>query len=109
MGKGSENKLDEAVPESNGNTTDKKLAIYEWDEIRKHDKKDDLWVVVESNVYNLTRFRRIHPGGDKLLDHYAGQDATVSSPEKKINIYFTKLMAIKTKKKRRCSMRFINS
>jgi fatty acid desaturase 2 (delta-6 desaturase) len=83
MGKGSNNKLDDTASESNdsdvSSTTSKKLAYYDWDEIRSHNKKNDLWVVVEDNVYNLTGFRRIHPGGEKLLDHYAGQDATVSS------------------------------
>ncbi|KAH9063870.1 acyl-CoA dehydrogenase NM domain-like protein [Lactarius vividus] len=38
----------------------------------------DLWVVIDSKVYDLTRFKNLHPGGAAVLldDDIAGQDAT---------------------------------
>ena len=51
-------------------------AIYSWEEISKHNTKDDLWLVVDNKVYNLTSFVASHPGGEQPLLHYAGKDAT---------------------------------
>ena len=34
------------------------------------------WFVVDGNVYDMTEFRELHPGGDKLIVAYAGADAT---------------------------------
>ena len=83
MGKGSQNKIDELTESASpdvGFTTStsllNKVANYDWEEIRKHNKKDDMWIVVNQTVYDVTGFRNKHPGGPKLLDHYAGSDAT---------------------------------
>ncbi|KAJ7066030.1 acyl-CoA dehydrogenase [Mycena amicta] len=48
------------------------------DEVAQHDKDDDLWVIINGNVYDVSRFAAVHPGGmDVLLDaQTAGQDAT---------------------------------
>jgi len=48
------------------------------DEVAKHNKEGDLWVVVDSIVYDLSKFGNLHPGGlNVLLDsEVAGQDAT---------------------------------
>ena len=62
-----------------------------WDEVKKHNKKTDCWVVVNNNVYDLTNFKKIHPGGHRVIQHYAGQDASV----RKYNfIFFVILKAI---------------
>jgi len=45
-------------------------------EVAKHDKPDDLWVAVNGQVYNLTEFKAAHPGGAKILEKYAGTDAS---------------------------------
>mmetsp|Transcript_16223 Transcript_16223/g.18055 ORF Transcript_16223/g.18055 Transcript_16223/m.18055 type:complete len:200 (+) Transcript_16223:94-693(+) len=49
--------------------------VWEWDEIKKHDCKDDqgvhqydAWLVISHNVYNLSRFLPSHPGGDVLCE-----------------------------------------
>ena len=34
-----------------------------WEEIRKHRKPDDTWVVLEGKVYDVTNFKKRHPGG----------------------------------------------
>ncbi|KAG8944970.1 Cytochrome b2, mitochondrial precursor [Tulasnella sp. 424] len=45
-------------------------------EVSKHNKKDDLWVVIRGEVYNLTDFIAIHPGGAKVILQHAGKDTT---------------------------------
>ena len=47
-----------------------------WDEIRKHNKKNDCWVVVDNVVYDMTPFLDEHPGGRRLPVKQAGKDAT---------------------------------
>ncbi|KXN91720.1 2-methylacyl-CoA dehydrogenase, mitochondrial [Leucoagaricus sp. SymC.cos] len=48
------------------------------EEVAKHNKDGDLWVVVDSKVYDLSRFAKMHPGGLAVLldSEVAGQDAT---------------------------------
>jgi len=49
---------------------------YTWNEIRRHSNKKDRWIVIDKRVYDVTRWTK-HPGGQMLLNHYAGQDASV--------------------------------
>ncbi|EPQ26125.1 uncharacterized protein PFL1_06333 [Pseudozyma flocculosa PF-1] len=49
---------------------------YTMDEVAKHNTKDDVWVVVEGKVLDVTSFLPDHPGGDKAILLYAGRDAT---------------------------------
>lgn len=46
------------------------------EEVSKHNKPDDLWIVLSGQVYNLTEFLPNHPGGQKILLKNAGKDAT---------------------------------
>ncbi|KAJ3135200.1 hypothetical protein HK100_002971 [Physocladia obscura] len=46
------------------------------DEVSRHNKADDLWIVVDSVVFDLTRFLPAHPGGEHVLIEIAGKDAT---------------------------------
>ncbi|KAJ7072559.1 fumarate reductase [Mycena amicta] len=46
------------------------------EEVAKHNKKDDIWVIVEDDVLNVTNFLPDHPGGEKAILLYAGRDAT---------------------------------
>ncbi|KAJ8592660.1 acyl-CoA dehydrogenase NM domain-like protein [Rhizopogon salebrosus TDB-379] len=48
------------------------------DEVAQHNKEGDLWVVIDSKVFNLSRFADLHPGGASVLyaDGVAGKDAT---------------------------------
>jgi len=39
-------------------------------------KPDDLWVLVEGKVYDLSTFYKKHPGGYDIIEQYAGKDAT---------------------------------
>lgn len=51
-----------------------------WEEVRKNNgvKGSDKWIVINGEVYDVTKWSKKHPGGSKVISHYAGQDATVS-------------------------------
>merc|ERR1712154_224569 len=52
------------------------MGEYTWDEIKKHNQEEDLWVVIYNRVYNLTDFQIDHPGGPDVLRDIAAQDAS---------------------------------
>lgn len=45
-------------------------------EIAKHNKEDDVWIIVDGKVYDVTDYVPEHAGGDAILNH-AGGDSTV--------------------------------
>ncbi|KLT43318.1 mitochondrial fmn-dependent dehydrogenase [Cutaneotrichosporon oleaginosum] len=47
-----------------------------FDEVAKHNKRDDCWVIIAGNVYDVTEFMAIHPGGAAVILAAAGKDAT---------------------------------
>ncbi|OOF97980.1 hypothetical protein ASPCADRAFT_128160 [Aspergillus carbonarius ITEM 5010] len=46
------------------------------DDVASHSKTDNLWVVIDEDVYDLTGFQDEHPGGKKILQRVAGKDAS---------------------------------
>ncbi|RDB25902.1 Isovaleryl-CoA dehydrogenase, mitochondrial [Hypsizygus marmoreus] len=46
--------------------------------VSKHNVEGDLWIIVDSSVYDISKFATIHPGGLSVLlnGDIAGQDAT---------------------------------
>uniref|UniRef100_A0A6C0IYM7 Cytochrome b5 heme-binding domain-containing protein n=1 Tax=viral metagenome TaxID=1070528 RepID=A0A6C0IYM7_9ZZZZ len=50
---------------------------YQMQEVKKHDKADDAWIVIEDKVYDITDWVPIHPGGGVILKKL-GQDATTT-------------------------------
>ena len=68
MGKGSQNTI-EIEPNSLTNTVEKKISdnskiYYTRKDVSLHNKRNDLWVIINENVYDLTKFQKIHPGKD---------------------------------------------
>ena len=53
-------------------------AEYTRAEVALHKKPQDLWIIIDGKVYDVTNWLKYHPGGKKLLQHYGGEDATVS-------------------------------
>ena len=57
----------------------KTIPNYTWNEVRKHNQADNKWLVVDGLIYDITNFAKRHPGGARIISHYAGEDATVRS------------------------------
>jgi flavocytochrome c len=49
---------------------------FSMEEIAKHNKKDDLWIVVKGIVLDVTNWLDEHPGGANALFNFMGRDAT---------------------------------
>jgi len=45
-------------------------------DVAAHKKADDLWIIVDGDVYDLTAFKEEHPGGVKILTRVGGKDAS---------------------------------
>jgi len=48
---------------------------YSMVEVKKHNKLDDAWIIIDDKVYDITKWVPIHPGGGVILKKI-GQDAT---------------------------------
>ena len=49
---------------------------YTMEEVAKHNKKEDLWVVVKGVVMDVTNWLDEHPGGPQAIMNFMGRDAT---------------------------------
>ncbi|KAL2862015.1 FAD binding domain-containing protein [Aspergillus pseudodeflectus] len=49
---------------------------YSMEEVAKHNKKDDLWIVVKGIILDVTNWLDEHPGGANALFNFMGRDAT---------------------------------
>jgi len=45
-------------------------------EVEKHHVAGDAWIVINDNVYDVSKFAIVHPGGDGVLAEYYGHDAS---------------------------------
>ncbi|CAK9005557.1 unnamed protein product [Durusdinium trenchii] len=46
------------------------------DDVAKHNKKDDAWIIVNGDALDVTKWIPIHPGGEQAIMAYLGKDAT---------------------------------
>lgn len=42
------------------------------DEVKKHNKPEDSWIVIHGKVYDTTKFKATHPGGEEIVALYSG-------------------------------------
>ena len=64
----------------------KSLNRYTWQEIQRHSQETDQWLVINRKVYDVTGWADRHPGGRKVLNHYAGEDATVRNSKSALSL-----------------------
>ncbi len=56
---------------------DEAPRLFDVSEIARHnDTRNGWWVVIDRVVYDLTEFVELHPGGRRVVQAYAGMDAT---------------------------------
>ena len=87
MGRGANQQGNGEVQSAPKPYTKKYVGEVTWDEIKLHDgrqikngeKIKEKWLVVEDQVYDITDWCKRHPGGFKVISHFAGQDGTVSN------------------------------
>ncbi|RAH68731.1 uncharacterized protein BO66DRAFT_376783 [Aspergillus aculeatinus CBS 121060] len=56
-------------------------TTYTLEQVRSHNKKDDVWIILHNKVYNITAYLDDHPGGVPVLLEVAGLDATEAFEE----------------------------
>ncbi|KAI8993325.1 cytochrome b5 [Pilobolus umbonatus] len=52
------------------------VQLYTYEEVSKHNTLDDLYIIIKSKVYDITKFVHEHPGGDELLLDEGAKDST---------------------------------
>jgi len=45
-------------------------------ELQQHRTINDCWVAIHGNVYDVTEFAKIHPGGSEMIQKLAGEDVS---------------------------------
>ncbi|KAG1681754.1 Cytochrome B5-like protein [Nymphon striatum] len=50
---------------------------YTKDQVSQHCSCEDVWIICDEKVYDVTDYVKVHPGGDAILKQ-AGKDATVA-------------------------------
>ncbi|KAJ7590832.1 acyl-CoA dehydrogenase/oxidase [Mycena floridula] len=49
---------------------------FSYEEVAKHNKPGDMWIVIDSKVFDVSKFADLHPGGATVIAAVAGQNAT---------------------------------
>jgi len=44
--------------------------------VAKHNRPEDCWVIIKKEVYEVTDFLSLHPGGKNAIIPYCGKDAS---------------------------------
>jgi cytochrome b involved in lipid metabolism len=52
------------------------MAEFTREQVATHTAAKSAWIIIDSLVYDISSFAALHPGGEKLILEYAGQDVT---------------------------------
>ncbi|KAK9891781.1 hypothetical protein WA026_016578 [Henosepilachna vigintioctopunctata] len=56
--------------------TEQKPRKFTRAEVEGHCNSTSLWIIIENNIYDVTKFQEEHPGGDEALLEFAGKDGS---------------------------------
>ena len=77
--KGTKKNISRIINKKTNNKTQNKLQThmqeYTLEDVAKHNKKTDAWIVIGNKVANITKWIPKHPGGDIIMKG-VGKDAT---------------------------------
>jgi len=74
------------------NKKSKKIKFYTKKEVAKHNKKDDLWIIINKQVLDVTKWQHSHPGSASPIQKMGGKDATNAFMGRGHSSYAKKLM-----------------
>lgn len=57
---------------------DKEQTYYASEIVLHNNEEQGSWMVVDGRVYDVSEFAHLHPGGNKIINAYAGMDATIA-------------------------------
>jgi cytochrome b involved in lipid metabolism len=66
----------QAKPVNEQNTDTNSKIILSIEEVAKHNTENDCWTIVNNEVYNLTSYVMLHPGGVANIKNLCGLDST---------------------------------
>ena len=69
-------KLDRRKAVLNWGPDIKSLPEYSWQEVREHVREGASLIVIDNIVYDVTEFKKKHPGGEKMISIRLGEDCT---------------------------------
>ena len=49
---------------------------YTWEQVAEHNAPPSVWSVYNGDVYDITMYINVHPGGKKILERVYGKDMT---------------------------------
>jgi cytochrome b involved in lipid metabolism len=50
---------------------------YTRQQVAEHNSDKSAWIIIDTVVYDITKFASLHPGGELLLLEYAGKDVRI--------------------------------
>ena len=57
-------------------TQSNSISGYTIADVAIHNTSTDCWMIIDNNIYDLTKYQNAHPGGKMNIVNYCGKDAS---------------------------------